>query len=141
MLTSCQGTLKFSKMDKFLTRTFEICINEQENVPSASNFVKKQKIVKRQCRENFIHYGFSLYGNEDAPKLLSVIYGEQLANEAMVPSKLMRHLNTPFTHTVHAVHAHKNKTYFQRMSSKNKKAKVFYEVGFRRSIRSQLSCR
>ena len=43
LLIKSQGTLKFSKMDKFLKRTLEKCNNEQENVPSTSNVVKKQK--------------------------------------------------------------------------------------------------
>ena len=33
-------------MDEFLKRTFETCNNEQENVPSTSNVVKKQKLSK-----------------------------------------------------------------------------------------------
>ena len=58
-LIKSQGT-KFRKMDKFLKRTFEICNNEQENVFSTSNVVKKQKIVKRQYREDYIPYEFLL---------------------------------------------------------------------------------
>ena len=90
-------------MVKFLKRTFETCVNEQDNVPSTSNVVKKQKLVKRQCREDYIQCGFSWCGNKDAPKPLCVVCGEKLANKAMVPSKLICHLNTK-----HAVHAHKN---------------------------------
>ena len=103
-------------MDKFLKRTFETCNNEQDNVPSTSNVVKKQKLVKRQYREDYIQYGFFWCGNKDVPKPLCVICGKQLANEVMVPSKLICHLNTK-----HAVHAHKIKNYFQRMLSQNKK--------------------
>ena len=85
LLIKSQGTLKVHKMDKFLKRTFVTCNNEQDNVPSATNVVKKQKIVKRRYREDYLQYGFSWCGNEDAPKPLCVICGEQLANEAMVP--------------------------------------------------------
>ena len=126
-------------MNKFLKWTFDTCDNEQENVPSTSNAVKKQKIVKRQCREDYIHCGFFWCGNEDAPKPLCVICGEQLVNKAMVPGKLMRHLNTK-----HAVHAHKNKNYFQQKLSQNKKQECFMKLvnfySLRKSIRSQLSC-
>ena len=80
-------------MVKFLKRTFETCDNEQDNLPSTSNVVKKQKLVKRQYREDYIQYGFFWCGNKDAPKPLHVVCGEQLANEAMVSSKVIRHLN------------------------------------------------
>ena len=33
-------------MDKFLKRTFKTCNDEQENVSSTSNVVKKQKLSK-----------------------------------------------------------------------------------------------
>ena len=121
-------------MDKFLKRTFEICNNEQENVPCTSNVVKKQKIVKRQYRKDYIQYGFSWCGDGDAPKSLWFFCEERLANEAMVPSELMRHLNTK-----HAIHAHENKNYFQWMLSQNKKQECFCEVIFyslRKSIKS-----
>ena len=81
--------------------------------------VKKQKIFGRQYKEDYIQYEFSWCGNEDASKPLCVICVEQLANKAMVPDKLMRHFNTK-----HAVHAHKNKKYFQRMLSQNKKKSI-----------------
>ena len=55
-------------MDKFQKRTFETRNHEQENEPSTSNVLKKQKIVKRQCREDYIQHGFSWCGKEDAPK-------------------------------------------------------------------------
>ena len=38
-------------MNKFLKRTLETCNNEQENVPSTSNVLKKQKIVKYNTRK------------------------------------------------------------------------------------------
>ena len=112
-------------MVKFLKRTFETCDNKQDNVPSTSNAVKKQKLVKRQYREDYIHYGFSWCGNKDVPKPLCVVCGRQLANEAIVSSKLIRHLNTK-----HAVHAHKNKNIFQRRLSQNKKQECYTKLSF-----------
>ena len=155
-------------MVKFLKRAFETCDNEQDNVPSTSNVVKKQKLdintitrviyfslinilrvlyllkfylplilpeeqmnfklkklVKRQYREDYIQYGFSWCGNKDAPKPLCVVCGEQLGNEAMVFSKLIGHLNTK-----HALNAHKNKNYLQRMLSQNKKQVCYIKLSF-----------
>ena len=112
-------------MVKFLKRTLETCSNEQDNVPSTSNVVKKQKIVKRQYKEDYIQYGFSWCGHKDALKPLCVVCGEQHANEAMVPSKLTRHLNTK-----HAAHAHKNKNYFQRILSQDKKQECYIKLSF-----------
>ena len=96
-------------MFKFLKRTFETCDNEQDNVPSISNVVKKQKLLIWQYRKDYryIQYGFSWCGNKDAPKPLYIICEEQLAHEAMAPSKIICHLNTK-----HAVHAHKHKNYY-----------------------------
>ena len=112
-------------MVKFLKRTFETCDDEQDNVPSTNNVVKKQKLVKRQYRKDFIQCEFSWCGNKDAPRPLCVVCGKQLANEAMVPSKLIRHLNTK-----HAVHAHKNKNYFRQMLSQNKKQECYMKLSF-----------
>ena len=84
---------KLSEIDKFLKRTFETRDNERDNVPRASNVVKKQKLVKMQYRKEYIQNGFSWCGNKDAPKPLCVIFGEQRANEAMVPNKHIHHLN------------------------------------------------
>ena len=43
----------------------------------------------------------------------------------MVPSKLIRHADTK-----HAVHAHKNKNYFQRIFSQNKKQECYIKLSF-----------
>ena len=51
-------------MVKFPKRKFKTCDNEQDNVPSTSNGVKKQKRVKRQYREDYIQYEFSWCGNK-----------------------------------------------------------------------------
>ena len=112
-------------MNKFLKKTFETCDNEQDNVPSTSNVVKKQKLVKRQYREDYIQYGFSGCANKDAPKPLCIVCGKQLANEAMVPSKLICPLNAKY-----AVHAHNNTNYFQRMLSQNKKQECYVKLSF-----------
>ena len=43
----------------------------------------------------------------------------------MVPSKFIRHLKTK-----HAIHAHKNTNYFQRMLSQNKKQEYYMKLSF-----------
>ena len=63
--------------------------------------------------------------NVEAPKPLCVIFGEQLANEAMVSTKFMHHLKTK-----HAIHAHKNKNYFHSMLSQNEKQDYFMNLSF-----------
>ena len=99
-------------MDKFLKRTFQTRNNDQENIPSKSNVAMKQKNCQKAIQERLDLVWIFWCGNKDAPKPPCVIGGEQLANEAMVPSNIMRHLNTK-----HAVHARKNKNYFQLMLS------------------------
>ena len=53
----------------------------------------------------------------------------------MVPSKLIHHLNTK-----HAVHAHKNKNYFQRKLSQNKKQECYLQLSFTVSEKALEAC-
>ena len=77
-----QGTVVFdqkvSKINKFLKRTCKTCDNEQDNVPSRSNVVKKQKLVQRQYGKDYIQYGFSWCGNKDVPKHSALSVGSNL---------------------------------------------------------------
>lgn len=76
--------------------------------------------MNRQYNEEYIQYGFTWCGEETAPKPECVICREQLSNEAMVPSKLIRHLNSK-----HSSCSKKDKQYFQRLLSQNVKQKQF----------------
>ena len=107
-------------MDKYLKRTIQ-----SENEPSTSGIVKKHKVVNRQYNEDYITYGFTWCGNIEAPNPLCVVCGEQLANQAMVPSKLIRYLKTK-----HVSHANKQKHFFQRLLSETKKQKHFMKSSF-----------
>ena len=73
---------------------------EQDNEqPNTSNIVKKQKLVKRQYREDYIQYRFFWCDNKDASKAFC---REQLVNEAIIPNKLICHLNTQNILFMHA---------------------------------------
>ena len=79
-------------MDKFLGIATE---PETDSIPKANNTIgvaKRQKPVKRKYNAEYIWYGFTWCDNEEAPKPQCVVCGEQLANHAMVPSKLICHL-------------------------------------------------
>ena len=46
------------------------------------------------CHESYLKYGFIATGDIHIPIPLCIVCGYQLSNEAMKPSKLLRHLNT-----------------------------------------------
>jgi hypothetical protein len=54
--------------------------------------------------------GFSCTGDMDDPRPWCLVYGEKLSNEAMVLSKLKRHLFSKYSHLID-----KNITCFQRL--------------------------
>ena len=57
-LIKSQGTLTYSKVDKFLKRTFETGNNEHENVPNTSKVVKKQRLSKNSTGKSTFIIGF-----------------------------------------------------------------------------------
>ncbi|KAL4090794.1 hypothetical protein QTP88_025569 [Uroleucon formosanum] len=68
--------------------------------------------------------GFSCTGDTNNPLPWCVVCGEKLSNEAMVPSKLKRHLFTKHSHLID-----KNITYFQRLlNSQNKQSKIMTTI-------------
>jgi hypothetical protein len=79
-----------------------------QNLPKNS-----KKPFKRKYAENYIQYGFSKTGNNNAPLPLCVVCGETLTNEGMKPVNLIRHLNQK-----HGDLKSKSITYFQRLKSK-----------------------
>lgn len=64
---------------------------ETEEEPTTS---KKKKAFNRQYQESYLKYGFIATGDSHKPSPLCIICGDQLSNEAMKPSKLLRHLET-----------------------------------------------
>lgn len=49
---------------------------------------------KLQYQDSYLSYGFIATGDTQAPHLLCIICGERLANEAVKPLKLLRHIQT-----------------------------------------------
>jgi hypothetical protein len=80
-------------------------------VSAGNNIDVRSKNRFRQYHENYLSFGFTSTGGEmSIPQCL--ICGEKLSNEAMVPSKLKRHLLTK-----HGFAAEKPLDYFKRLAS------------------------
>lgn len=132
-------------MDKFLIKKRKISENKSEvevetgsvsseihslnvsddNQPSKSivlqeTSISDSKLSARKYNETYLSFGF-ISTNEDIPRPQCVICGERLSNEAMVPSKLKRHLTTK-----HKFAVDKPMEYFKRiLSGETSQAKVF----------------
>ncbi|XP_071044167.1 SCAN domain-containing protein 3-like [Parasteatoda tepidariorum] len=59
--------------------------------------------------QSYLKYGFVGTGDSHKPKPLCIVCGDQLSNDAMKPSKLLRHLNAK-----HPGLKDKNLEYFER---------------------------
>ncbi|XP_068112177.1 SCAN domain-containing protein 3-like isoform X1 [Hyperolius riggenbachi] len=55
---------------------------------------KKKPAVKRKYHESYLNYGFIATGDALSPSPLCLTCGKRLSNEAMKPSKLLRHMKT-----------------------------------------------
>ena len=64
---------------------------ETEEEPSTS---KKQKALNGQYNESCLKYGFIATGDSHTPTPLCIVCGDRLSNEAIKPSKLLRHLSS-----------------------------------------------
>ena len=78
------------------------------------NEISLQVKVRQYC-ENYIVLGFTWTGNSDCPLPLCIVCGERLANSAMAPAKLKRHLTTK-----HPELSGKNELYFKKKLASNK---------------------
>lgn len=90
---------------------------ESEEAPSTS---KKCTTYKRKYQESYLKYGFIGTGDSHTPIPLCIICGDQLSNEAMKPSKLLRHLNSK-----HPGLKDKPLEYFERTKQEYKAQKIF----------------
>ena len=71
-------------MEKYLTKSTD----------TKEKVITKKQGLKRKYKEDYIEYGFISLGSEDSPLPFYLICNAALSNEALVPSKLKRHLET-----------------------------------------------
>lgn len=84
-----------SKKQTFLESFFEKGERPNNETAEDSKIANKKKAAfKQKYQESYLHYGFIAIGDSHAPSLLCIICGDRLANEAMKPSKLLRHIET-----------------------------------------------
>lgn len=72
---------------------------------------------KRTYVDAYLAYGFTSNNDENNPRPVCLVCGDTLSNEAMVPSKLKRHLNTR-----HPFVSQKDMAYFSRLLKGQSKA-------------------
>ncbi len=77
-------------------------------ISTANKSTSKKSRKNRSYLDNYLDLGFFWCGDEVNPTPLCVICGDKLANEAMVPSKLKRHLSLKHGHL-----ANKPRSYFE----------------------------
>ncbi|CAK1553277.1 unnamed protein product [Leptosia nina] len=94
-------------MDKFLKRKTESEVNvgastsrsssiegDMQGNENAENKRKKISESVRHYSEEYLKFGFTWSGSQDVPIPRCIVCDEKLANSAMVPAKLQRHLST-----------------------------------------------
>ncbi|XP_040187942.1 SCAN domain-containing protein 3-like [Rana temporaria] len=110
-------------MDRFLQRKAPVPSSDSEPSTSSSTSTSAERVVeastksrKRQYDDRYLSYGFICTGVSSCPLPMCLICGMKLSNEAMVPSKLKRHLTTN-----HPSLASKEPEYFIRLKSQHKR--------------------
>ena len=98
---------------------------------SRSDEINLQIKIRQYC-ENYIAQEFTWTGNPDCPSPLCIVCGEKLANSAMAPAKLKRHLTTK-----HPELSGKNEQYFKRKLASNKRQVSMFTKKFRLSDKAQ----
>ncbi|XP_073537700.1 SCAN domain-containing protein 3-like [Phyllobates terribilis] len=83
-----------SKKQTSLKSFFEKEERPNETDEDSMTAKKKKAAFKRKYNESYLNYGFIATGDSHAPSPLCLICGDRLSNEAMKPSKLVRHLQT-----------------------------------------------
>lgn len=113
-------------MDKFVIRKRKLEESELEpatlsesnlNISIPRSSTSKEFILKKRTYlESYLSYGFSWNNDADNPRPMCLVCGETLSNEAMVPSKLKRHLATK-----HPGVSQKPGSYFSRLLENQEK--------------------
>lgn len=110
-------------MERFLKRKAPESDNSESEPASTSSssgssttkvVEASSKTKRRQYDDNYLSYGFISTGDASCPLPLCLVCGGKLSNEAMVPSKLKRHLTTN-----HPSLASKDADYFIRLKSQH----------------------
>lgn len=81
---------KQTSLQSFFAQGKRPAEEKTEEEPTTSK--KKKSAFNRQYQESYLKYGFIATGDPHAPSPLCIICGDKLANEAMKPSKLLRHI-------------------------------------------------
>ena len=55
---------------------------------------KKKAAFKRKYQESYLNYGFIATADSHSPNPCCIVCGDWLPNEAMKPSKVLRHMET-----------------------------------------------
>lgn len=103
---------------------------EAETTTSDAASSKSSKV--RQYCESYIALGFTWTGIPECPSPLCIVCGEKLANSAMAPAKLKRHLITK-----HPELSSKDEQYFQREMKCNKRQVSMFAKKFKLSDKGQ----
>ncbi|XP_042912693.1 SCAN domain-containing protein 3-like [Parasteatoda tepidariorum] len=106
---------KQTSLESFLGKKKRL--SEETEEPSTS---KKHATFNRQYHESYLKYGFVGTGDSHKPKPLCIVCGDQLSNDAMKPSKLLRHLNAK-----HPGLKDKSLEYFERKKREHEGQKKF----------------
>ena len=94
-------------------------IGKRKEVSVSDKSVPEKKFKKassRQYDDSYLQFGFTKTGDAAVPLPLCLVCGTKLANEAMVPSKLKRHLVSQ-----HSTLKEKTTTFFTRLLDRHTK--------------------
>ena len=84
--------------------------------PGRATATPTKKATSRLYNEDYMKFGFTFTGDKTHPTPLCIICAQTLANSAMVPSKMKRHLETH-----HGEFATRDKTFFVAMKEKKER--------------------
>ena len=114
-------------MDKFLKR-------KRDDVKNNSTTSYKNPKFHWLYSDEYLKFGFHWTEDTQIPSSLCFVCGQTLFNEAMVPSKLKRHLTTN-----HPSLQANNVNYFQRLLESNIKQSQLFEKTFTVFEKAQLA--
>ena len=108
-----------------LKQSVEAAATTSNAALSRNDGINLQLKVRQYC-EKYIALGFTWTGNPECPSPLCIVCGEKLANSAMAPAKLKRHLTTK-----HPELSSKDEQYFKREMKFNKRQVSMFAKKFK----------